>query len=129
LPLAESTGHRAGALDRRCRAPASADSLHRGKIRATRSRRKVPHLGTALGEARRGIWSSGWTAQRARFSSDVGQCWLSARETESGRNEVGEGEQVRAGLKMELGAWVGDVVGFLGTRAHAGQRRLRGGRS
>jgi hypothetical protein len=42
---------------------------------------------------------------------------LSARETKSGRNEAGEGERVRAGLKRELGVWVGDVAGFLGVRA------------
>jgi hypothetical protein len=35
---------------------------------------------------------------------------------------------VRVGLKRELGVWVGDVAGFLGVLARAGQRRLRGRR-
>jgi hypothetical protein len=32
---------------------------------------------------------------------------------------------VRAGIKRELGVWVGDVASFLSVRACAVQRRLR----
>jgi hypothetical protein len=64
-----------------------------------------------------------------RFSGELVRRWLSTTETESGQNEVREGERVRAGFKKELGAWAGDMVDFLGVRARVGQRRLRGGRS
>jgi hypothetical protein len=70
---AKSTRHRASAADRQGRAPTSANSLRQGIIGATRARGKVPHLGTALGDSRRGVWSFGWTAQRARFSGELGR--------------------------------------------------------
>jgi hypothetical protein len=97
----------------------SAYSLRQGKIGATRARGKVPHLGTTLGEARRRVWSSGWTTL---FSGDLGRRRLSAIETESGRNEAGEGERVRvrARLKRELGEWAGNMADFIGVCAHVG---------
>jgi hypothetical protein len=100
---AESTGHRAGTVNLRGRASVSVDSLRQGKIRVARAREKVPHLGTVLGKARRGVWSSEWPARWARFSGELWWWRLSARETKSGRNEAREGQRVRAGLKRELG--------------------------
>jgi hypothetical protein len=97
------TGRRAGTANQRDRTPVSADSLRQGKIRAARAREKVPHLGITLGEAQRDVWSSGWTTRRARFSGELGRRRLSARGAESGRNEVGGRERVRARLKRELG--------------------------
>jgi hypothetical protein len=95
----------------------NADSLRQGKIRAARAREKVPHLRTALGEARRDVWSSGWTARRARFSGELGRWRLSARGAESGQNEVGEESGCGQGSKGSWGTWVGDMAGFLGGRA------------
>jgi hypothetical protein len=53
---AKSTRLRAGVVDRR------------GRNEINIARGKVPHLGMAFREARRGVWSSGWTARRAHFS-------------------------------------------------------------
>jgi hypothetical protein len=44
-------GHQAGVANQRGRAPVNADLLRQGKIRATRARERVPHLGAVLGEA------------------------------------------------------------------------------
>jgi hypothetical protein len=48
LDGAKLTAHRAGAANQRGRAPASANLLWQGKIRAARAREQVPHLGMAL---------------------------------------------------------------------------------
>jgi hypothetical protein len=105
-----------GAASRRDRAPTSTISLMHGKSKATGAREQVSDLKTAHGEARRGVWCPGRSTQWA-FSS--GELWRrqSARDGESGRNETGERERVRAGLKREMGAWACDVVGVLGVRA------------
>jgi hypothetical protein len=81
---AKLIGHRAGATNQRGRAPASANSLCQGKIRATRAREHVPHLRTALGKTWRGVWCSGWAARWALSSDELWRRWLSMREGESG---------------------------------------------
>jgi hypothetical protein len=68
---AKSTARHARTAHPRGKAPANMNLLWRGKIRATRAWGKVPHLGTTLGEAWRGVWSSGQTAQRAHFSGKL----------------------------------------------------------
>jgi hypothetical protein len=58
-----------------------------------------------------------------------GRRWQSARVGESVRNEAGERERVRAGLKKSWGAWVSDMGSLHDARVDVGQRRLQGRRS
>jgi hypothetical protein len=76
--------------------------------------------------ARHGFWWAGRPARRARISGKHGRRRQSAKEGKRGRNEAGEREQVRAGLKKELAVWAGDVGCLLGVRTDVGQRRLQG---
>jgi hypothetical protein len=56
-----------------------------------------------LRKAWRGSGRLGWPTRRVRISGGLWRQRQSAREGESGQNEVGEGEWVRVGLKKELG--------------------------
>jgi hypothetical protein len=49
---AKSTGHRAGAANRRGRTPARPNYVRQGGIKRNRARERVPHLETVLGTAR-----------------------------------------------------------------------------
>jgi hypothetical protein len=115
-------------VNRRDRAPASANSLRQGKIKVTRAWEQVSHLGTTLEKTWHDFWCFGWPARQALSSGELWRRRLSAREGESARNGAGERERVRAGLKRELRAWTGDMTGVLDMRACGSAKvRVEGG--
>jgi hypothetical protein len=81
---AKSDGRRADAADRQVATLASTNLPQREQNRGKKGAGMVPYLGTVLGEAWRDVWSSRWSAQRARIIDKLGRRRLSAREAERG---------------------------------------------